>query len=529
MKAEFIGHGLNNKSNTVHYYLRKSFLDSNYDSFIGFSAYTKKTGLDLISKELLEAKVKYKNLTFYLGIADRGTSKEALQFLLENDIKTYTFCSGTSYIFHPKIFFFEGEFEKRMIIGSSNLTKSGLTINGNIEASVLLDYSHSDSSGLKLQRQYFGYFDEIINCKNDLVKILTPELLDKFIKDGIVVEEFMTFENENSKNRKHERLIRTKQKEESLEEKPKPQKKLTNGEKSKLSITKKYLETWDEMFDLFKDFKQSNNNSVTIPRDYPDKALYRWYRLQKIFFIDDSVDSEYPLKYEHIGKLLDEGFYFDDAHELLQQNIEDEWLSILADALADEKEKKKIQVNHRYKFNGHRLGTWLVGVSQATKKENPKPRKLKLRKKIEDLGFDFTKTSREPEHVARRFLEELLSDKNPIKVEYQKIFNHQLLPRSKSVPLELKQEINAAWELQFNDTRSWDKITRDKDRTEEWKAFRYNTEINPEGKWYNGQSVLGKLYNWVYHKKNDKDKMDLVIDKFSETELIELRNEGFPV
>ena len=160
MKAEFIGHGLNNKSNTVHYYLRKSFLDSNYDSFIGFSAYTKKTGLDLISKELLEAKGKYKNLTFYLGIADRGTSKEALQFLLENDIKTYTFCSGTSYIFHPKIFFFEGEFEKRMIIGSSNLTKSGLTINGNIEASVLLDYSHSDSSGLKLQRQYFDYFDE---------------------------------------------------------------------------------------------------------------------------------------------------------------------------------------------------------------------------------------------------------------------------------------------------------------------------------------------------------------------------------
>ena len=27
----------------------------------------------------------------------------------------------------------------------------------------------------------------------------------------------------------------------------------------------------------------------------------------------------------------------------------------------------------------------------------------------------------------------------------------------------------------------------------------------------------------------DKNKMDLVIDKFSETELIELRNEGFPV
>ncbi|HMQ45290.1 MAG TPA: hypothetical protein PKC63_13175, partial [Mariniflexile sp.] len=69
MKTEFIGHGLNNKSKTVHYYLRESFLDDNYNSFIGFSAYTKKAGLDLISKELLEAKARYKSLTLYLGIA----------------------------------------------------------------------------------------------------------------------------------------------------------------------------------------------------------------------------------------------------------------------------------------------------------------------------------------------------------------------------------------------------------------------------------------------------------------------------
>jgi HKD family nuclease len=532
MKAEFLGHGLNNKSNTVHYYLRKSFLDSNYDTFIGFSAYTKKAGLDLIAIELLEAKVRFKSLTFYLGMAEKGTSKEALEFLLKNDIKTYTFCSNSAFIFHPKIFFFEGNFEKRMIIGSSNLTKTGIAINGNIEASVLLDYSKSDTSGLKLQRQYFDYFDEIISGENQFVKLLTQESLDKFIKEGTVVEEFFTFENENSKNKKNksdERKQRPKQNEEDIDDKLKLPKNKPSGEGSKFSITKKYLETWDEMFELFKDYKKTNNGNVTIPRDYPNIALYRWYRLQKIFFADDSIDSEYLLKYEHIGRLLNEGFYFDDAHKLLQQNIEDEWLSILSDALADEQEKDRIQVNHRYKYNGHRLGTWLVGVSQATKKENPKPRKLKLRKKIEDLGFDFTKTSREPEHVARRFLEQLLNDKNPVKVEYQKIFNHQLLPRSKKIPLELKQEINAAWELQFNDTRSWEKITRVKDRTEEWKEFRYNKALNPLGKWSTGQSTMGSLYYWVNGKKNNKNKMDLVIDKFTVEELNELKIEGFPV
>jgi HKD family nuclease len=532
MRAEFIGHGLNNKSNTVHYYLRKSFLDSNYDSFIGFSAYTKKAGLNLISKELLEAKDRFKSLTFYLGMAEKGTSKEALEFLLENDIKTYTFCSNSTFIFHPKIFFFEGDFEKRMIIGSSNLTKTGLAINGNIEASVLLDYSKSDSSGLKLQRQYFEYFDEIISGKNEFVKLLTQEALDKFIKDGIVVEEFLTFDNGSAKNKTNksdERKHRPKQNDENIEDDVKQPKIKLSGEGSKFSITPKYLQTWEEMFKLFKDYKNNNKGSVTIPRDYPNAALYRWYRLQKIFFADDSIDSEYELKYEHIDKLINEDFYFDDAHELLQQNIEDEWLNILLDALSDPQEKDKIQVNHRYKFNGYRLGTWLVGVSQATRGENPKPRKLKLRKRIEDLGFDFTKTSREPEHAARRFLEDLLNDDNPVKIEYQKIFNHQMLPRSSKVSLELKQEINAAWELQFNDKRSWDKITRDKDRTDEWKEFRYNKTINPLEKWFAVQSIMGTLYNWVYHKRKDKNKMDLVIDKFTNDELNELRNEGFPV
>ena len=212
-----------------------------------------------------------------------------------------------------------------------------------------------------------------------------------------------------------------------------------------------------------------------------------------------------------------------------KQNIEDEWLSILSDALNDSSEREKIQVNHRYKFNGYRLGTWLVGVSQATKGKKPKQRKIDLILKIEELGFDFTRTSRKPEHTVERFIEQLLNDKNPIKVEYQKTFNRQMLKRKAKISDELKQEINAAWELQFNEIRSWDNIPRAKDRTEEWKEFRYNKTINPEGKWITGESTMGKLYNWVYHKRNDKRKMDLVIDKFTETELNELRIEGFPI
>jgi len=528
MKAEFIGHGLNNKLKTVHYHLRKSFLDNNYDTFIGFSAYTKKAGLDLISKELLEAKERYKSLTFYLGIADSGTSKEALEFLLENEIRTYTYRSNGTHIFHPKIFFFQGEAENRIIVGSSNLTKAGLTINGNIEASILIDYPKLDSAGLKLQKQYFEYFEEILNGKNQFVNVLTQELLDEFIKAGIVVDELSTFENGNTGKGGGQKK-RKKQDKEEIKKKIKQQGKGNTGEKSKFEITSKYLETWEEMFELFKDFKNENKGNVTVPRGYHNNALYRWYRLQKVFYADDSIDEQYELKYEHVSRLIEEDFYFDDAHELLQQNIEDEWLSILADALENPKEADKIKVNHRYKFNGNRLGTWLVGVSQATRRKKPSQRKIDLMKTIEDMGFDFSKTSRKPEDSVKRFVEQLLNDKNPVKFDYQKMFNQQMLKRKDKIPENLKQEINVAWELQFKETRSWEKITRAKDRTDEWKKFRYNKSINPKGKWFTGDATMGKLYNWVWHKQNSKTKMDLVVDKFTDNELNELRNEGFPV
>lgn len=529
MKAEFIGHGLNNKSNTVHYHLRTSFLDENYDSFIGFSAYTKKAGLDLISEELLNAKERYKNLTFYLGIADKGTSKQALEFLLEKDIRTFTYRSDSMHIFHPKIFFFSGEFEKRMIVGSSNLTKAGLTINGNIEASLLINYSKLDSSGLKLQRQYFEYFEDVLNGENKFVQLLTKELLEKLIAEDIVVDEDFTFENESSNGGGNKGKGRKKQEEEEIKKKIKQDKKGKKGEKSKFTITPHYLKTWDNMFELFKEFKKANNGNVTIPRDYPNKSLYRWYRLQKVFYADDSIDEEYELKYEHVSKLIDADFYFGDAHELLQQNIEDEWLNILSDALETPEEIDRIQVNHRYKFDGHRLGTWLVGVSQAVRRKKPSQRKIDLKRKIEEMGFDFSKTSRKPEDSAQRFLDQLLNDKNPIKVEYQKIFNSQMLPRKDKIPERLKQEISVAWELRFNEKRSWDKILRAKDKTNEWKAFRYNKTLNPKGKWITGQKDMGNFYYWVNGKRNSKRKMDLVKDKFNDRELAELKNEGFPI
>ncbi len=59
-----------------------------------------------------------------------------------------------------------------------------------------------------------------------------------------------------------------------------------------------------------------------------------------------------------------------------------EWLELLQDALDNGEE---VTADHRYKYEGTSLGTWLTGVAQR----NKEGKKLKLRKEIEEIGFDY--------------------------------------------------------------------------------------------------------------------------------------------
>ena len=192
-------------------------------------------------------------------------------------------------------------------------------------------------------------------------------------------------------------------------------------------------------------------------------------------------------------------------------------------------EKPKIRVNHRYKYNGNRLGTFLVGLAQEIRKENPKERKLELYNRIKELGFDINKHTKDPKNAGERFLEKLISDTSPIKVEYQNIFNHIILPKKDKLTSKIKEEIDIAWELQFSEKRSWEKKPRFIDRTEEWKELRYNSTINPDGKWYFAYSLMGNVYHWVHKKRIYKSQMDQIKGNFNEKEIEELRTEGFPI
>lgn len=187
MKVTFIGHGLKGSKETVGDYICSSLKNDSYDSFTIFLAFTRMYGINIFKKELLKAKETYKEIKFYLGIVERGTSKEVLDFLIENNIETWIFYTNSSIMFYPKIYFFNGKNKGRFITGSSNLTKPGLI--SNIEASTLLEFNPNNNQSQKFLNQFYDYFNSILNGTDNNTEKLNKEVLKDLIEAGFVYDE----------------------------------------------------------------------------------------------------------------------------------------------------------------------------------------------------------------------------------------------------------------------------------------------------------------------------------------------------
>lgn len=195
---------------------------------------------------------------------------------------------------------------------------------------------------------------------------------------------------------------------------------------------------------------------------------------------------------------------------------ENEWLNLLEKAV---NENIKIQINHRFKYNDKNLGTFLV---TAKRKQNPE-----LNKKIERLGVNFKMHSKKPEHYVEKFISQLSNDKKPNKQLYITRFNTYVIPKKEVLKEQTIKKLNRVWKTKFGDIRKWEKPETDIDKVEKWKEFRYNEKTNPSGKWFEYKKNMGKLYGWVYSRKRDKQKMEVILEYFNKKEIAELQKEGF--
>lgn len=266
-------------------------------------------------------------------------------------------------------------------------------------------------------------------------------------------------------------------------------------------------------------WQQDNNNQISdVPRhellfEFRDKSKQKvwFYTIERLIF-----KSNQYLDTEISDKVIEE------IQNINISNADQEWLDVLQDALNNDED---VRANHRYKYNGKSLGTWLTGISQR----NKEGKKLEIRAEIEELGFDYNLRGRTPEASTKRFIKKLILDEEPLKVNYQNWFNQVVAPKNDDLTQETIDQLNQIWELKFDEERYWDIPSKIKNRVDDWKEFRYDSEENPRGKWSTNDREMGDLYTWVLKRKKHFDMMELTLDSFSPQELEELKAEGFPI
>ncbi|WP_282036416.1 Helicase associated domain protein [Saccharicrinis aurantiacus] len=376
MIVEFIGQGIHSEDyETTGNHVCSAINDSAFTQITVFVAFIRKPGLIYLKPFIEKALKEGRELTFYVGIDECVTSKEALELLLSLNVQTYIYNSDR-YIYHPKIYLFEGE-RNRIITGSSNLTKSGLFYN--VESSILLDFTNNDKSGIKVLNQLKEYYAPLLDFSDSNIVVLSPAYLQELVEKELVsIENYEG--NSEGKSKTHDKS-KPKGKNPEIPElgtieikDNKPPKKYI----SILKITEEYLEKWDFMFVKMQAF-QKDNNHCTVPKDYKDRTLYGWYRKQKQLYEANLMPEEHQQKLESIN------FYFGDSHPLFWER---KWLESYNQLFEIYKQTGDSNIK-RYKDNTHPLfyiSNW-VAIERG-KYKNEKLKQWQI-EKLENIGFQW--------------------------------------------------------------------------------------------------------------------------------------------
>lgn len=308
MKTTFLGHGLNSENkHNVGKQLATSFESQKYNSFNGFVAFASIAGVRMLVPYIKKAEKKIKPIRFFIGVDNRGTSKEALELLLKENIETYIYYDKKDYItYHPKLFIFEGDKHSRVIIGSSNLTSQG--IKNNIEASIQLDIqSKNDKQGQKLISEIKDYFSNLINLSSKHLKLLTQELLEQLINDNLLFHQFhKSGKVEEQKNNDGENL----EEQNSIEitefdiDTGIEQNEKIYRQSSRYNFGENDYETFDIFLNRYVIYKKNERPSGIVSKHTDDRELFYWYRKM------NGLYNENSLPIEILNRLLEVDFPF---------------------------------------------------------------------------------------------------------------------------------------------------------------------------------------------------------------------------
>jgi HKD family nuclease len=188
MEIKFIGQGFNLEASTcVADALITAFEDEIYNTFKCLVAFASHTGISGLKDSVISSKSHIETFKVIIGIDQQGTSKEALESLLEWEVNAFIFNAKQQNIFHPKIYIFEGTNDILIIIGSNNFTKLGLI--QNIEGAVEFKLKKDKDTDINLLKQIEDYFNPLLTGDSPYLRTLTKDLIKQLEERGFILSE----------------------------------------------------------------------------------------------------------------------------------------------------------------------------------------------------------------------------------------------------------------------------------------------------------------------------------------------------
>jgi HKD family nuclease len=161
--------------------LRSCLVSDDYDTLLMAVAFAKTGPLLRLKTEIVQWLAKGKKIASVFGVNHRNTSRQALEFALQNFTKAHVLFHSDDFTYHPKMYLFIGEQKCKFFIGSHNLTVGGTETNWESGTEVSLNLPEDN-----------GMFSEAMTAWDSVMAFsapLTPELIREYQVFGKLADE----------------------------------------------------------------------------------------------------------------------------------------------------------------------------------------------------------------------------------------------------------------------------------------------------------------------------------------------------
>lgn len=168
-------------------------LEPYWDSLDIAVAWVRASGMAYLSDRLANFLRNGGHVSIIVGIDIQNTTREGLQALLDLEAhgrcETFVYHNEASGVFHPKLYLFRNDEEARLIVGSNNITQSGLYVN--VEAGLQIDTTVDAS----VVGQALDALSSWKDTTSSLAVRLDPVFLAQLVSEGYVIDEARALAN----------------------------------------------------------------------------------------------------------------------------------------------------------------------------------------------------------------------------------------------------------------------------------------------------------------------------------------------